>query len=111
MLAVAAQMLQEEREQKMQEREAALVERLPPLSLSGLSLQEMLVFSFHFNHFKKSFSHYSQLFLFELTLYAHTTSTFFQDLCKELHHKIDVVDEERYDIGLKVSKNDKEVSR
>lgn len=32
-----------------------------------------------------------------------------QDLCKDLHHKIDVVDEERYDIGLKVSKNDMEV--
>lgn len=36
--------------------------------------------------------------------------TFLQDLCKDLHHKIDVVDEEWYDIGLKVSKNDKEVS-
>lgn len=34
---------------------------------------------------------------------------FLQDLCKGLHHKIDLVDEERYDIGLKVSKNDMEV--
>ncbi|KAG7329419.1 hypothetical protein KOW79_007593 [Hemibagrus wyckioides] len=31
-----------------------------------------------------------------------------QDLCKDLHHKIDVIDEERYDIGVKVAKNDKE---
>ncbi|KAM9854812.1 troponin I, slow skeletal muscle-like, partial [Aulostomus maculatus] len=32
-----------------------------------------------------------------------------QNLCKELHQKIDVVDEERYDIALKVSKNDVEI--
>ncbi|XP_061917352.1 troponin I, slow skeletal muscle-like [Entelurus aequoreus] len=32
-----------------------------------------------------------------------------QNLCKELHNKIDVVDEERYDIGLKVAKSDIEV--
>ncbi|XP_012735720.2 troponin I, slow skeletal muscle isoform X1 [Fundulus heteroclitus] len=73
LLAVATQMLQEEKEQKAREREAVLAERLPPLNLSGLSLQEL------------------------------------QDLCKELHHKIDVVDEERYDVGLKVSKNDTEI--
>ncbi|XP_040895009.1 troponin I, slow skeletal muscle-like [Toxotes jaculatrix] len=73
LLAVAAQMLQEEAEQKIKEREVALAERVPPLNLSGLSLQEL------------------------------------QDLCKDLHHKIDVVDEEHYDIGLKVSKNDKEI--
>lgn len=33
----------------------------------------------------------------------------FQDLCKQLHQKIDVVDEERYDLAAKVSKSDKEV--
>lgn len=32
-----------------------------------------------------------------------------QNLCKELHRKIDVVDEERYDIAAKVNKNEKEV--
>ncbi|XP_067446336.1 troponin I, slow skeletal muscle-like [Thunnus thynnus] len=32
-----------------------------------------------------------------------------QNLCKELHQKIDVVDEERYDIALKVSKSDTEI--
>uniref|UniRef100_A0A3B4XNF9 Troponin I4b, tandem duplicate 2 n=1 Tax=Seriola lalandi dorsalis TaxID=1841481 RepID=A0A3B4XNF9_SERLL len=73
LLAVAAQMLQEDTQQKIKEREDALAERVPPLNLSGLSLQEL------------------------------------QDLCKDLHHKIDVVDEEHYDIGLKVSKNDKEI--
>uniref|UniRef100_A0A4W6F594 Troponin I4b, tandem duplicate 2 n=2 Tax=Lates calcarifer TaxID=8187 RepID=A0A4W6F594_LATCA len=32
-----------------------------------------------------------------------------QNLCKELHQKIDVVDEERYDIAAKVSKNEREI--
>ncbi|XP_029952782.1 troponin I, fast skeletal muscle-like [Salarias fasciatus] len=32
-----------------------------------------------------------------------------QDLCKEIHKKIDVIDEERYDLALKVSKSDKEI--
>lgn len=33
-----------------------------------------------------------------------------QNLCKELHQKIDVVDEDRYDINGKVAKSDIEVS-
>uniref|UniRef100_A0A9J8A3Z0 Uncharacterized protein n=1 Tax=Cyprinus carpio carpio TaxID=630221 RepID=A0A9J8A3Z0_CYPCA len=32
-----------------------------------------------------------------------------QHLCRDLHHKIDVIDEERYDTAFKVSKNDKEI--
>uniref|UniRef100_A0A3B1J4A7 Troponin I, fast skeletal muscle n=1 Tax=Astyanax mexicanus TaxID=7994 RepID=A0A3B1J4A7_ASTMX len=32
-----------------------------------------------------------------------------QELCKELHHKIDVIDEERYDLESKVSKSTKEI--
>lgn len=32
-----------------------------------------------------------------------------QDLCKDLHRKIDVVDEARYDMQIKVAKNDTEV--
>uniref|UniRef100_A0A3B3SG71 Troponin I, slow skeletal muscle-like n=1 Tax=Paramormyrops kingsleyae TaxID=1676925 RepID=A0A3B3SG71_9TELE len=32
-----------------------------------------------------------------------------QELCKELHRKTDVVDEERYDIAAKVSKNEAEI--
>uniref|UniRef100_A0A3P9NS71 Troponin I, slow skeletal muscle-like n=1 Tax=Poecilia reticulata TaxID=8081 RepID=A0A3P9NS71_POERE len=73
LIKFATQMLEEEKNQKIKEKEAMLAERLPPLNLSGLSLQEL------------------------------------QDLCKELHRKIDVVDEERYDVGLKVSKNDVEI--
>ena len=36
---------------------------------------------------------------------------FFQALCKEMNQKIDSADEERYDIDMKVTKNDKEVWR
>lgn len=32
-----------------------------------------------------------------------------QDLCRELHEKVDVVDEERYDIEAKVMLNTREV--
>ncbi|XP_065145516.1 troponin I, fast skeletal muscle-like [Paramisgurnus dabryanus] len=32
-----------------------------------------------------------------------------QDLCKQLHQKIDVVDEERYDMASKVAKGEKEI--
>ncbi|XP_051916726.1 troponin I, slow skeletal muscle-like [Hippocampus zosterae] len=66
-------MLEKEKETKRQERETTLSERLPPLQLSGLSVQDL------------------------------------QALCKELHHKIDVVDEERYDINSKVNKNNLEL--
>ncbi|XP_076861747.1 troponin I, fast skeletal muscle-like isoform X7 [Brachyhypopomus gauderio] len=32
-----------------------------------------------------------------------------QEMCRELHHKIDVIDEERYDLESKVSKSSKEI--
>jgi len=32
-----------------------------------------------------------------------------QDLCKELYRKIDIVDEARYDMEIKVAKNESEV--
>ncbi|XP_061578190.1 troponin I, fast skeletal muscle-like [Cololabis saira] len=32
-----------------------------------------------------------------------------QDLCKEIHHKIDVTDEERYDLEMKINKANKEI--
>merc|ERR1712168_787575 len=33
-----------------------------------------------------------------------------QELCREIHRKIDVIDEERYDLDLKVTKCDKEIN-
>ncbi|XP_053175590.1 troponin I, fast skeletal muscle-like [Scomber japonicus] len=32
-----------------------------------------------------------------------------QELCREIHHKIDKTDEERYDLEMKVGKSDKEI--
>ncbi|XP_051548776.1 troponin I, slow skeletal muscle-like [Myxocyprinus asiaticus] len=66
-------MLAAEKEQNKREKDKALNERVPPLKLSGLSVQEL------------------------------------QDLCKELHRKIDVVDEARYDLEVKVAKNESEI--
>ncbi|XP_062403883.1 troponin I, slow skeletal muscle-like [Sardina pilchardus] len=72
-LKKASSLLATEKEEKKQDREDTLNERLPPLKLSGLSVQDL------------------------------------QNLCKEMHQKTDVIDEERYDLNLKVSKNDKEI--
>ncbi|KAG7268900.1 hypothetical protein CRUP_021795, partial [Coryphaenoides rupestris] len=66
-------MLEIDKENKRAERERTLAERVPPLEMSGLSVQDL------------------------------------QNLCKELAQKIDVVDEERYDINSKVSKNELEI--
>ncbi|XP_066506059.1 troponin I, slow skeletal muscle-like [Hoplias malabaricus] len=73
-LKKASTLIANEKEEKQRERERVLNERVPPLQLSGLSVQEL------------------------------------QALCKELHQKIDVVDEERYDIEAKVSKSEKEIA-
>ncbi|KAM9753288.1 troponin I, slow skeletal muscle-like [Menidia menidia] len=73
LLKKAASMLVAEIEEKKLEKEKAVSESIPPLKLSGLSVQEL------------------------------------QELCKELHRKIDVVDETRYDMEIKVAKNDTEI--
>ena len=42
---------------------------------------------------------------------CHFILLFFQALCREMNQKIDSADEDRYDIDMKVTKNDKEVWR
>ncbi|XP_075998070.1 troponin I, cardiac muscle-like [Genypterus blacodes] len=66
-------MLERDKQDRKEERERVLAERIKPLQLAGLSLEEL------------------------------------QTFCKELHQKIDAVDEERYDFAAKVSKNDTEM--
>ncbi|XP_060784143.1 troponin I, slow skeletal muscle-like isoform X1 [Neoarius graeffei] len=73
LLKKAVAMLIAEKEQSKRDRESTLNESVPPLKLSGLSVQEL------------------------------------QELCKELHCKIGTVDEARYDLEIKVSKNEKEI--
>lgn len=73
LLKKAENLLVEERDRQIAERETVLKEKAAPLKLSGLSVQEL------------------------------------QDLCKDLHQKCDIVDEARYDIEVKVAKNEKEL--
>uniref|UniRef100_A0A8K9Y0Y8 Troponin I, skeletal, slow d n=1 Tax=Oncorhynchus mykiss TaxID=8022 RepID=A0A8K9Y0Y8_ONCMY len=73
LLTRAMEQLEQETQDRDEEKLSYLGERLPPLQFSGLSLAEL------------------------------------QDLCKQLHGKIDVVDEERYDCEAKVTKHNKDL--
>ncbi|XP_046720534.1 troponin I, skeletal, slow c isoform X2 [Silurus meridionalis] len=65
--------LEQEKSTRDEEKVRYLGEKLPPLQISGLSMDDL------------------------------------QKLCRQLHTKIDVVDEERYDFEAKVNKNNKEI--
>ncbi|XP_054862249.1 troponin I, slow skeletal muscle-like isoform X2 [Amphiprion ocellaris] len=73
LLTRACEDLEKERQDREEEKVRYLGEKLPPLQLSGMSLEEL------------------------------------QNLCKELHGKIDIVDEERYDCESKVGKHNKDI--
>merc|ERR1712071_91479 len=73
LLRKGGSMLLAERDDKIKERDTALLERVPPLKLSGMSVQEL------------------------------------QELCKDLHRKSDTADDARYDLEVKVAKNEKEI--
>ncbi|XP_069498699.1 troponin I, cardiac muscle [Ambystoma mexicanum] len=73
MLQTAKHEMEQEEEERAQEKERYLSENCEPLHLSGLSLSEL------------------------------------QDLCRQLHAQVDVVDEERYDMEAKVSKSITEI--
>ncbi|KAM8757795.1 troponin I type 1b (skeletal, slow) [Acanthopagrus schlegelii] len=73
MVAKAKEELEQEIEEKEEQKAKYLEEKSPHLQTSGMSLSEL------------------------------------QTLCQELHAKIDVVDEERYDIEAKVLHNSREI--
>lgn len=73
LLTRASEDLQRERQQREEEKKRYLGDKLPPLQLSGKSLDEL------------------------------------QNICKQLHAKIDLVDEERYDCESKVNKHNKDI--
>ncbi|XP_036978420.1 troponin I, slow skeletal muscle-like isoform X2 [Acanthopagrus latus] len=73
LLQRACEDLEKETQDREEEKVRYLGEKLPPLQLSGLSLEEL------------------------------------QNLCKQLHSKIDITDEERYDCESKVSKHNKDI--
>lgn len=105
LLKKAMTMLDSEKQIRKDERERILAERVPELQMSGLSLQDLQVSADYHqavlecNTWRREWTRFD---LCDLLL---------QNLCKELHQKIDVVDEERYDINAKVVKNDMEVGR
>ncbi|KAJ8007230.1 hypothetical protein DPEC_G00115370 [Dallia pectoralis] len=73
LLTRAMEQLEQEKQDREEEKERYIGERLPPLQLSGLALADL------------------------------------QELCRELHAKIEVVDEERYDCEAKVNKHNKDI--
>ncbi|KAM4602088.1 troponin I, fast skeletal muscle-like [Polymixia lowei] len=72
MLSIAKGLLEEEAEEREEERTRYMAENCPPLSLPR-TMQEL------------------------------------QELCKEIHHNIERIDEERYDLDIKVNKSNKEI--
>ncbi|XP_018620861.1 troponin I, slow skeletal muscle-like [Scleropages formosus] len=73
LLTRAKEDLEKEKMERDEEKVRYLSEKLPPLQMSGMSLEEL------------------------------------QKLCRQLHEKIDVVDEERYDCEAKVIKNNQDI--
>ncbi|XP_057203638.1 troponin I, skeletal, slow c [Triplophysa rosa] len=65
--------LEQEKVSRDEEKVRYLAEKMPPLQVTGLSMDEL------------------------------------QKLCRQLHAKIDVVDEERYDFEAKVNKNNRDI--
>lgn len=103
MVAKAKEELEQEILDKEEEKDRYLSERAPPLKTSGLSLAQLQVKHGRFNVSKFSLGGNTSVF------YCLSFGNV-QDLCRELHAKIDVVDEERYDIEAKVMLNTREVT-
>ncbi|XP_025052453.1 troponin I, cardiac muscle isoform X1 [Alligator sinensis] len=90
MLQVAKQDLEQEEGERAQEKERFLSEHCPTLALAGLSLAEL----------QGPLSHWQGLNNLPLVP---------QELCRELHARVDRVDEERYDTEVRVSKSINEI--
>lgn len=73
LLTKACEDLEQEKQEREEEKVRYLGEKIPPLQVSGMSMDEL------------------------------------QNLCKQLHSKIEVVDEERYDCESKVKKHNNDV--
>ncbi|KPP68528.1 troponin I, skeletal, slow c-like, partial [Scleropages formosus] len=102
LLTRAKEDLEKEKMERDEEKVRYLSEKLPPLQMSGMSLEELQVRG-------------RVSFLPESSSMSHNPSTgdhlcfFGQKLCRQLHEKIDVVDEERYDCEAKVIKNNQDI--
>lgn len=104
MVARAKEELEQELEEKEEQKAKYLEEKSPPLQTGGMSLAELQV-QFHIYRTVKL----SEFFIFAGIMLLKISKFLLQKLCEELHAKIDVVDEERYDIEAKVLHNNREV--
>lgn len=100
LLTRACEDLERETQEREEEKVRYLGEKLPPLQLSGLQLDELQVRVINCR----------RAFCTKCLINIKTVSLRPQNLCKQLHSKIDVVDEERYDCESKVGKHNKDVS-
>ncbi|XP_070626360.1 troponin I, cardiac muscle [Bos indicus] len=94
MLQIAKQELEREAEERRGEKGRALSTRCQPLELAGLGFAELQ-------------TQESKPLGFLLTTH---TAFLHQDLCRQLHARVDKVDEERYDVEAKVTKNITEIA-
>ncbi|TDH09799.1 hypothetical protein EPR50_G00092480 [Perca flavescens] len=86
MLSIAKGLLEEEEREREVERERYMEENCPPVSMPR-SMQELQARP-HAQGFHGGLK---------------------KELCRQIHHKIEVIDEERYDLDLKVNKSNKEI--
>lgn len=96
LLTKACEDLEQERQEREEEKVRYLGEKIPPLQVSGMSMDELQVEPGGGGGVVQSSLDTSLL-----------TSP--QNLCKQLHSKIEVVDEERYDCESKVKKHNNDV--
>ncbi|MEQ2259238.1 Troponin I, slow skeletal muscle [Xenotaenia resolanae] len=91
MVTKAKEELEQEILVKEEEKQKYLAEKAPPLNIGGLRFAQL------------------QVLIPKICFLLSTINDSKLDLCKELHAKIDVVDEERYDIEAKVMLNTREI--
>lgn len=102
MLAKAKEEWDQEIVDKQAEKERYLSERITPLRTSGLSLSQLQVFL-------RSEGGARSLGAWRGIAHCSPVALVPQDLCRELHEKVEIVDEERYDIEAKCNHNTREV--
>lgn len=98
MLSIAKGLLEEEERQREEERQDYMASTCPQVSMPR-TLQELQVL----DPGPHSVSHPAREPTCDQLLLL------FQDLCREIHRKIEQTDEERYDLEMKVTKSNKEV--
>uniref|UniRef100_A0AAY5KVA9 Troponin I type 1b (skeletal, slow) n=1 Tax=Esox lucius TaxID=8010 RepID=A0AAY5KVA9_ESOLU len=100
MVAKAKEEIEQEIVDKEAEKQRYLEEKAPPLQMGGMSFSELQV----------QYSHPHSANLLAMQYIVMKNFKFpQQELCQQLHAKIDVVDEERYDIEAKVLHNTREI--